>query len=110
MLQRPVDTTQVRLLRMLRYTEISPPNSAMGHKLPRRVVAGAADLAPITDTNAASLRDRFGPRAIFCTAEKRGDNSLSRSPILGAVEDVAQRNACYSELRKELLKPSAKDP
>jgi hypothetical protein len=43
---------------------------ALGHELPRRSLAGEADIHPITDTKATSRRDRFGPTSASRTAAK----------------------------------------
>src|SRR5262249_47508494 len=60
------------------------------------------------------LADQFGIRAtllVLCIASFIAAIWFVRSPSFekcSSVENVADRNACYEKLRKELLKPPAK--
>jgi len=61
-----------------------------------------------------AFTDRFGIRAALiglCIASLIAAIWFVRSPSFekcSAIENVADRNACYDQLRQELLKPPAK--
>ncbi|HYC16321.1 MAG TPA: hypothetical protein VEC94_03865 [Pseudolabrys sp.] len=69
---------------------------------------------PLRPKSPEELADRFGTNSaliLFCIAFFIAAIWFARSPSFekcSAVENLADRSACYEQLRNELLKPPAK--